>query len=458
LKTRFFNLIKKGIHLSIISLKKNRNDSSEKPPITPEKICNIRKSKFVQNVLIVATGTAAAQGLSILFSPIITRIYSPEAFGILGSFVAIGSTISTIAAFSFPIAIVLPKQDEEAKDIAHVSFFLSLIIAFLTGFVLFTLKDWITTTFGLENISSFFIFLPLVIVFSVCHEIAQQWLIRKKQFKITARAAVLQTLIVNTTKVSIGWFHPMVMVLIVITSLSSLLHAALLIWPKRVVSTIIQRLPSFNSVKYIITKYYDFPLFRSPQIFLNAASQNVPVLLLAAHFGPARAGFFELSRRVLSIPIQILSKSVGDVFYPRITEAIHAGENSTQLLLKATFALCVAGCIPFTFIIFFGPQVFRFVFGSEWSLAGEYARWLGLWIFIGLLNRPSISAIPALSMQAHLLAFEIFSVILRIGSLYAGFHIFHDDLIAIILFSFSGVILNLVLISAVIFVSTKRNT
>jgi O-antigen/teichoic acid export membrane protein len=443
--------------VSIISLKKNKNDIIEKQPASPGKIWNIRKSKFLQNVAIVATGTAAAQALSILFSPIITRLYSPEAFGILGSFVAIGSTIGTIAAFSLPIAIVLPEQDEEAKDIAHVSFFLSLVIAFLTGIALLALKKWITYTFNLENISSFFIFIPIVIAFSVCQEIAQQWLIRKKQFKITARAAVLQTLIINTTKVSIGWFNPMVMVLIVITSLSSLIQTILLIWPVHVMRTIVQRLPSFKTIKQIFIKYYDFPLYRSPQIFLNAASQNIPVLLIAAQFGPARAGFFELSRRVLSIPIQILSKSVGDVFYPRITEAIHARENSTKLLLRATFALCAAGCIPFTFIILFGPQVFRFVFGGEWSLAGEYARWMGLWIFVGLLNRPSISAIPALSMQAHLLAFEIFSIILRIGSLYAGFNLFHDDLIAIILFSFSGVLLNLVLISAVIYVSTKRN-
>lgn len=49
----------------------------------------LTKSKFVRNVAIVATGTAGAQAITMAFAPIITRLYGPEAFGLLGTFMAI---------------------------------------------------------------------------------------------------------------------------------------------------------------------------------------------------------------------------------------------------------------------------------------------------------------------------------------------------------------------------------
>lgn len=39
------------------------------------------RSKFVRNVLAVATGVAAAQAISLAFMPFLTRLYGPEAFG-----------------------------------------------------------------------------------------------------------------------------------------------------------------------------------------------------------------------------------------------------------------------------------------------------------------------------------------------------------------------------------------
>ena len=67
------------------------------------------QSKFVRNVAIVATGTAGAQAITMAFAPIITRIYGPEAFGLLGTFMAILAVLTPVAALTYPIAIVLPR-------------------------------------------------------------------------------------------------------------------------------------------------------------------------------------------------------------------------------------------------------------------------------------------------------------------------------------------------------------
>src|SRR5699024_9309969 len=107
-------------------------------------------------------------------------------------------------------------------------------------------------------------------------------------------------------------------------------------------------------------------------------SQGLPTIVLAGYFGPASAGFYSVSRMVLGAPSQLIGKSVGDVFYPRINEAALNKENISNLIKKATLILALIGIIPFGLVILIGPNLFSFVFGNEWSVAGEYARWIAL--------------------------------------------------------------------------------
>ena len=175
------------------------------------------------------------------------------------------------------------------------------------------------------------------------------------------------------------------------------------------------------SLKKLAMQYYDFPLYRAPQVFLNAISQSLPVLMLASFFGPESAGFYAICKTVLGVPSLLIGQAVGDVFYPRITEASHQGEDLSQLILKATIALAAVGLLPFAIVVAFGPQLFSFVFGGEWLRAGEYARWLALWMFFGFLNRPSVAAIATLSIQGFFLVFELVSIGVRIVALAIGF-------------------------------------
>ena len=90
------------------------------------------KSEFSKNVLTLMTGTTIAQAIPIAISPILTRIYTPEDFGVLALFVAITSIFGSIANGRYELAIMLPKKDENAINI----FALGLIITFSMSFIL----------------------------------------------------------------------------------------------------------------------------------------------------------------------------------------------------------------------------------------------------------------------------------------------------------------------------------
>lgn len=385
---------------------------------------------------IVVSGTAAAQAITMAFAPIITRLYGPEAFGLLGVFLALAAILTPVAALTYPIAIVLPKGDGDAAMLAKLSFFIALGVASFTTVVLLTGGNELLKLLDSEAIAPYVMLIPLSMLFAACVQIAQQWLIRKKQFSITARVAVIQAMFVNSAKAGIGWFHPVAAVLLVLATVGAAFHAMLL-WVGICKS---KTLPDrdnqeHTSLKALAKEHRDFPLFRTPQVAINALSQSLPALMLASFFGPASAGFYTIGKMVLGVPSTLIGKSVGDVFYPRITEAAHKGENLTRLIIKATGAVAAVGFTPFVIIIAFGPWLFHFVFGSEWSTAGEYSRWLALYLFFGLLTVPVINVIPIIKRQGEYLIIENIGLVIRFLSIFLSFQIFNDPLITVAFYS-----------------------
>ncbi|KKO46815.1 hypothetical protein WG68_02395 [Arsukibacterium ikkense] len=403
--------------------------------------------QLVKNVFILVTGTAGAQAITMLASPFITRLYGPEAFGVLGAFLAVVMVLSPVAALCYPIAIVLPRQDSEARQIARLSAVLALLLATAVALLLWCAGKPLLHSLGLAAIDAFMLLIPLAMLFSALQQILQQWLIRNKRFKVTAKVAFLQSVIVNSAKVGLGWFNPIAAVLIIIATLAHALHAVLLfIGAKGTLAGPAVAKQQQAGIWQLAKKYYDFPLYRAPQVFINAISLSLPVLMLMSFFGPAAAGFYALAKTILAMPANLLGKAVADVFYPRITEAANNGENVAVLLRQATWALAGSGAIPFATIVIAGPWLFGWVFGADWTASGEYARWMALWLYAGFLNRPSVAAIATLSLQGFFLCYEIISVLLRAAALVVGFVLFNSDIIAVMLFSLVSVALNLFLI------------
>jgi O-antigen/teichoic acid export membrane protein len=421
----------------------------------------LTKSKFARNVAVVASGTAGAQAITIAFSPLITRIYGPEAFGLLGTFMAIVAVAIPVAALAYPIAIVLPREDRDALGLVRLSVILSFGVALLATALLAFGGDWLTLTLGAESVAGYLFLIPVTMLFAAWTQIALQWLIRKKQFGVVARTAVAHSLILNSAKSGIGWLHPVGAVLIVLATLGHALHAALLFIGARRryrgEATKVEQGPR-TPLRELAHRYCDFPLYRAPQNVINAASQSLPVLLLAAFFGPMAAGLYTLAKMVMGMPTTLIGNAVNDVFYPRIAEAAHNGENLPRHIVQATGALLVIGIAPFGLVIVFGPWLFSLVFGVDWVMAGEYARWLAVFFLFNFINKPAVAAVPVLGIQRGLLVYELFSTGTKALGLVVGFSWFGSDLWAVALFSVIGVLAYSAMILWILFYAMRWRT
>ena len=408
----------------------------------------IWQNRLVKSVLVVASGTAGAQAIGMAFIPFITRTYGPEVYGMLGAFLALTGVLTTLAALAYPVAIVLPKSDSVAKALVKLSLLIAASISFVVFIFFWLAGDWIMPKLGAASLIHFMFFIPLVMFLTTCQGIAQQWLIRKKAFKGIANISIAHSLFNYGSQALAGVYAPIAGVLIGIHTLAIAIRSVLTGYiGKKVTETSDIAKQENVSLRKVAYEYRDFPLYRAPQVVLNAGSQSLPVLMLTAFFGPAAAGFYTLTGTVLSLPSMLLGSSVQSVFYPHFNETVLAKNKTLPLLIKATAVLAAIGVWPFLIVILFGPFLFEFVFGGEWQEAGRYAQWLSVWLFFGLINGPSVSSIPVFRMQRWFLGYEIGSVALRVIAIYIGFFYFSSALAAVAIFSAVGAGLNIYLIA-----------
>lgn len=417
------------------------------------------KNPFFRGFVAISGGAAIAQALSVLLSPIITRIYLPEVLGIFSLVMALGAMITPAMTMTYDIAIPLPRHETEAKALLCLSVIISLVSSVLILAPLLLFSPWIAARIGATSFSPYlFLLAPLLALVGIENSL-QKLTIRHKRFNTISSLLILATLVANGLKIGFGLFYPTAVVLFIISIAIHLLSCIFLIWRNN--SAILNNpLPARGNIpsamRQVAVKFADFPKFRLPQVVLNNISRNIPTLLLAFFFHPEVVGLYVLCQRVLKTPSALVGSAIVKILLPHLAETAQNNKPLRPVIVKATMLLISVSIIPFALIFIFGPALFGRVFGSFWADAGHYARWLAPSLFFGLINVPSVQAIPIMGLQKQLLLFEIFCVILRPAAIIAGGLLLRDPIQTIMLFSLAGVAINFFLISGVFYYSGRH--
>lgn len=394
-------------------------------------------NRVLKSIVILATGTASAQLINFIFIPIITRLYGPEAYGVMGSFMALVNILIPIASLSYPIAIVLTKSDKTAIHVAFISMGVGVCAA---AFSLVTVI--VTYSFSLQFSSLptwCLLFVPFIVLFLPLQQIGQQWLIRKKEYKEIAKISIVQALTINSIKIFGGFLYSSQIMLVASTAFGVLFQS--LQYYYRSYKTGL-RIPTNQLkkplIKKLISYYYDFPVFRTPQVLVNAFSQNLPIILLGHYFDARIVGFVVLAQTLLTAPVTLLSTSISNVYYPAVVERFSKQITVFAFLGKAILGLFLLGICIYVPVIVLSGNLFKWFFGMAWQQTGDFAQWMALYSIFWLAARPAMDTIPSLKIQNYFLLYEIISFVLRITSIFLGYYFYKDAIHCMMLFSLTN--------------------
>lgn len=382
---------------------------------------NLRFSKFTRNVLKVVSGTALAQVIVLLSSPVIARLYGPEALGEQGLIISIATTLSVASSLSFPMAIVAARSDEEASALAFLALTVTTCFSIIFCVLLSINDNWALRVSNLEYISPFLLLIAFLSVLLTMNQSGIYALSRSGSFSISSISSVTSAFLASSTKILFGFFTPTSESMVFGNSVGYTVAPIVSIFYHRKLRSKQDRL-TFTSLKNAFWKNRDFALFQTPRNLLSTLSLSLPTLALSSAHGAEIAGQYLLAVAVIFSPVVLVGSSFQTVFYPHISSLIRVEGRGFSALLKATLVLCFLGIIPFSTLMLYAPELFTFVFGSEWRVSAHLAQLLIPMVWSGLAILPTTSAIPILRLQRQFLVFEILLTALKALTLIWGIY------------------------------------
>lgn len=347
-------------------------------------------SDFSRNVLTLMTGTTLAQAIPIAISPILTRIYAPEDFGVLALYVAIASTVGIIASGRYELAIMQPKDDCCAVHIVMLALLIAFIVSLLALAVVFLFNQPIALFLGNAAIGRWLYFLPISVLLTGIYQSLNYWNNRQKQYRYLASSRVIQSAATASTQVGLFLMTAMKSGGLVVGYISGQFVGALslLALTQRSENAFLLNLNS----KEIIDNakiYKKYPLFSSWGALLDTAAMQLPILLISKVFGAIATGHFSMTFRVLNMPMTLISGAIAQVLLQRVTFLHNESPHKLRTFIFKISLLLTAAAIPFCVIfIVAGEYIFSFVFGDKWAIAGNYAAILSVAVAIRFVVSP----------------------------------------------------------------------
>jgi len=370
------------------------------------------KNDVFKNMAILAMGVGGAQVISLALTPVLTRIYTPEDFGILAIFMAVVGIVSPFSTLRYSVPIPLLKKDGIAINLFALT---TCILLFLTTLVIFILSfyvDEIFEIFSIGNLVSYWWLIPIMIFVSGSYEILNAWSIRQKYFKAISKSNVFKTLSSSLVKIFLGVLEVKPMGLLVGAIFAN------------IYGTVFLAKSNFQSIKgniryitkkrivFLAQRYVEYPKYRLPSQFILVLSQQAPLLFLATFFGANVVGYFGLTMMVLSVPLALFGSTTGQAYYAEIAKIGRKDPikiyEVTQDVIKKLFLLSL---VPFLILFFFSPALFNMIFGENWNESGEYASMMSFYMLTAFISSPLANVLSVFEHQLMFLKLNIIRLI-----------------------------------------------
>lgn len=393
---------------------------------------------FINNVLKLVSGNIIAQIVGIILIPVITRVYTPEDYGVLQLFISISSIITIFSCLSYQLAIMLPKEDEESINIVALCIILTIIVSITSGILLLFFSMEIGELLNSPEISSNLLFIPVVVLLSGFFSIFSYYMTRKKYFGTIATAQVTNLITRNIVQISAGIYNPTSLGLIAGLIIGN--FSSLLIFIKTIKNEYhLFKSITFSAIKSQAIRYKRFPLFTSWSTTANTISNQITPMILAFYFNSTIVGYYSLANMIIFFPMSFIGQAIAQVFFQIASEEKNKTGDIKPIVRSIQQRLISFGMFPMFVLIIMGPFIFSQILGSQWAEAGIYAGILAPWTLLVFIASPLSTIFCILEKQTIDLTFNFLILISRVFVLMIG-GLLNDPIISLFLYSITGVI------------------
>ena len=341
--------------------------------------------KYIKDVLFQGTGNSFAQLISILILPLLSRIYTPEDFGLFSLFTQITAFFGIIITFRLEYFLLLNKSSNEISSYLNKIFKISFVLTIVYTIILFFFNHkLIFFSIDLSN-TVYFILCPLAALFFSYSILFQQLVQKKEDFKISGFSEVINKMFYGSTAL-LGFFYKNVIFLIMASIIGPFSKAIFLV--KKSNFNILKK--SFSPLtigivkKDIIKNSISFSTSSFIQFFIGI----LPILYITKTFSITTLGHFSLVISCLYLPTSLLGSALGQVYFQRSSSLFQEKKSFWKIWIKTFKTVVYIGIPAYSIVYLLSPELFPIVFGDEWVDAGTYARTFSIASFFTFISTP----------------------------------------------------------------------
>ncbi len=332
-------------------------------------VMNMKKiSNPMRNVAKISSGTIIGQIISIITLPFITRLYGAE---VIGAWTAINS-ISTILIYFCDLGIsqaIMVEEDDKTEDLYCIITTISVVICLLSAVVILPyygviLKESLHTAI----VNTFF-----VVVYTFAFRQVQTcyvWLNREKQYNVLMKNPAINYGAIALFSIVLGLLGFKKYGYYIGTTLGQVLT---LLHMKR---SLPKKMFCFDlkKIKAAVKENIDFVKFQMPAQIAAQTRQQIPNLLIGSLFGNTVLGYFSVSQKLISIPVNFIGQALGKVFYQTLAERNRLKQDIAEFVERNMKRAIKVAFIPMVLFAAYGDAAIVMFFGQEYAIGGTISR------------------------------------------------------------------------------------
>ena len=333
-----------------------------------------REDQLLRRIALLSTGVMAGQAVAVLASPLLTRLYTPQEFGLFAVVTALSGILGTSVGLRYELAVPSARDEGEAAATVALTMLACAGSALLLLPCVWLAGPALAAALGAPAAAPLLWLLPLMLLLWGCGQPLVYWSIRRGTFRMNAVNRTLQLASQAFGQLALALPVGGGLGLTLGYALGYLLRLLHHLWALPAQAWRELRAVRPGEVARQARLHWRYPAFSLPSGLLQSAAQFLPALLLAPLYGPAVAGLFALAQRMLDVPIRLLSNTASEAYLGEVARMAPAQVQRVFLRTAKRFTLVgAAGMAP---LLLAGPPLFALAFGEPWRDAGAMVQCL----------------------------------------------------------------------------------
>lgn len=391
----------------------------------------VEMNSIIRDSAKLLSANVVAQAIGLLVYPILTRLYSPDDFGLLNLFMSIGGVLVLLSTAEYQYAIVLPKDENKARSVFQVAL---LVLAGVTCLVALSIpfSRPIASLFKAADLARWWWLMPIYVASLGGWTLLNYYYTRQGQFTRISGYQISQSVLNSGAKVGFGYCGFLSGGLIISSVLGPVLAlcGSIMSGWRKCLSALWLRC-SYADLKQAAKEYEKFPKYSLPRALINVLGGSLPAFSLEPVFGLKELGFWGMSIALAYRPINMI---INSLYQPLFAQATALVQNRRPLMpfIKRLLLWEVLVLVPaFIGIYFATPWLVNVLLGKNWSEVAFYVRWMLPWLGVLMMSN-LLAYLPDIFFKQNISAIlEVICFVLRLAAVIIGISL-HNFEIAVI--------------------------